>query len=166
MRSSMKLMVRGAMMIALATVLSLFEVFRAPFGGSVTLGSMVPIVLFALLYDLKWGSLTALAYGVLQLLLGTGNLSGLSLEAVFGAMLLDYIVAFAVLGLTGCIARRFKNRFVGAGVGTFVVMLLRFGCHFLFHRESSTSQLLQLVLTDPISMKTRQKYTSPIFQYV
>lgn len=41
-----------------------------------------------------------------------------------------------------------------------------FGSHFLFHHETSASQLLLLVLTDPISMKSRQKYTAPIFQYV
>lgn len=124
-------MAQGAMMIALATVLSLLKLFEAPMGGSVTVGSMVPILLFAIMYEFRWSMLTALAYSLLQLLMGAGYLAGLNLWAVFGGAAMDYVLAFTVLAVAGVVARRFRNKVVGAGVGTIAAMVLRLGCHFV-----------------------------------
>ena len=40
------MLTEGGMMIALATILSYIKVYEAPMGGSVTAGSMIPIMLF------------------------------------------------------------------------------------------------------------------------
>lgn len=124
-------LVYGALMVALATVLSLFTLFKAPYGGSVTFGSMVPIVLFSLLFETRWGLLTAFAYSLLQMLLGFSAPPVQDFASFAAVVLLDYVIAFTVLGLAGAIARRFKNGIVGAGVGTVCVMAMRFACHFL-----------------------------------
>ena len=130
---TLRRVVQGAMMIALATVLSMLKFFEAPYGGSVTLGSMVPIVLFAVLYrkEPKWGVLVGLTHGVLQLLLGLNAIAGIDFISWIGAVFLDYIIAFTVLGLAGLFARKFKNLVVGSAVGSLIVCVLRFVCHFL-----------------------------------
>ena len=45
--------------------------------------------------------------------------------------LLDYVLAFTLLGLAGAIAKPFKNRLVGVAVGTAAVCGIRFLCSFL-----------------------------------
>ena len=66
-RWDVKMLTEGGMMIALATILSYIKVYEAPMGGSVTAGSMIPIILFAI----RWGLIPGLAigstYGILQL---------------------------------------------------------------------------------------------------
>ena len=52
----------SALMVALATILSLVTIFKAPNGGSVTAASMVPIIIIALMYNTSWALLTSLAY--------------------------------------------------------------------------------------------------------
>lgn len=120
----------SALMIALSTVLSMLKLFQVPQGGSVTVLSMVPLVMVALLYGTRWGVFTCFAHGLLQLLLGLGNLRGLSLATLVGSVMLDYVLAFTVIGLAG-VACRIKNRAVGAAVGSIIGVTLRFVCHFL-----------------------------------
>lgn len=50
----------SAIMIALATVLSMIKFANLPFGGSVTLCSMLPLVLIAYRYKWKWEYLPVL----------------------------------------------------------------------------------------------------------
>ncbi|MBP5792799.1 MAG: energy-coupled thiamine transporter ThiT, partial [Spirochaetaceae bacterium] len=46
-RSATRIMVEGALMIALSTILSMIKILEMPFGGSVTLLSMLPIILMS-----------------------------------------------------------------------------------------------------------------------
>uniref|UniRef100_UPI00398A3D32 energy-coupled thiamine transporter ThiT n=1 Tax=Caproicibacter sp. TaxID=2814884 RepID=UPI00398A3D32 len=62
-------LVESAIMLGLATVLSLIKLYQMPLGGSVTLCSMLPILLIGYKYGVKWGLLTGFTYGVIQLLL-------------------------------------------------------------------------------------------------
>ena len=65
-----------------------------PTGGSVTPGSMLPLMLFSVAYGAGPGLLAGLVYGVLQYLQGGWWLN-------VWQFLLDYILAFTVLGLAG-----------------------------------------------------------------
>ena len=65
----------SAIMIAVATVLSMLPIINMPFGGSVTAASMVPIILIAYRYGIGLGSITGFVYSLIQLLLGANNLS-------------------------------------------------------------------------------------------
>ena len=105
------------MMVALAYVLNLIKIYHLPQGGSVTLGSMVPILLIAYRYGLKEGVAAGVIFGLVQL-----ALEGYIYHPV--QVLLDYPVAFGVLGL----AALFKNR---PPVGVFVAMFARFLSHFV-----------------------------------
>ena len=118
-------------MVALATLLSVVPFFRLFNGGSVTLCSMLPIVLIAYKHGWKWGLLTGFTDGLLQLLLGASDLKGLSMGAVFGSILLDFVLAFTVLGLAGVFRKKIKAPALSIGVGTLLVTLLRFGFHIL-----------------------------------
>ncbi|MFA7637042.1 MAG: energy-coupled thiamine transporter ThiT [Monoglobales bacterium] len=121
----------AGILIALAVVLSFVKIFDAPFGGSVTAGSMVPIILFALMSDVKWGLLMATVYGGIQMIVGGVAPPAQTFISFFVVILLDYIVAFGVLGFSGAISRKLGGKTVGAAASTLIVLFLRFLCHFV-----------------------------------
>jgi thiamine transporter len=84
----------SAMAIALAVVTSMLKIIHLPMGGSVTLFSMLFIVLIGYWYGTAAGFITAVAYGILQLLIDPYILS-------IPQVLIDYIFAFGALGLSG-----------------------------------------------------------------
>lgn len=88
-----------AVAIALAYVCSYVHIFKLPFGGSVTLFSMLFIVLIGYWYGPKVGILAGLAYGILQFLQEPYVLN-------FVQVCCDYVLAFAALGISGF----FRNR--------------------------------------------------------
>ena len=95
-------MVECAILIALATVLSLIKFVDLPYGGSITVASMLPIALISYRRGLGWGLGSALVYAVIQQLFGLKNLSyATSWQAVIAIIMLDYIIAFVVIGLIG-----------------------------------------------------------------
>lgn len=94
---STKQLVFCAMAMALATVTSTLKIWPMPMGGSVTLLSMLFISLIGYWYGLRTGLLTAIAYGLLQLIIDPYVIS---LPQLF----FDYIFAFGALGLSGIFA--------------------------------------------------------------
>ncbi|SHI10049.1 thiamine transporter [Sporobacter termitidis DSM 10068] len=130
-RSRILTLAECAMMIALSTVLSLFPIFAMPQGGTVTLASMVPLVLVSYRHGLKWGILTAFTHSLLQMLILFNVPPAQTFWAFAGVVLLDYMLAFTVLGTAAFFGRPFKNRAVSAAVGAAAVAFLRFICSFL-----------------------------------
>ncbi|MBR6753423.1 MAG: energy-coupled thiamine transporter ThiT [Clostridia bacterium] len=92
----------AALAIALSFVLSCFRLYRMPQGGSVTPGSMLPLMLFSAAFGVGPGLLAGMAYGVLQYFQGGWFLN-------VWQFLLDYILAFAALGLCGLYKRLPKS---------------------------------------------------------
>ena len=84
----------AALSIALSFILSYIKIFRMPNSGSVTLASMLPLMLFAASYGVGPGLLAGAAYGLLQYLQG-----GYFVHPI--QFLLDYPIAFALIGLAG-----------------------------------------------------------------
>ena len=66
------LLVEGALMIAMAFVLSYIKLYDMPMGGSITL-EMIPLVIMGLRHGVKWGTFTAAVHGIIQLILGFSN---------------------------------------------------------------------------------------------
>ena len=91
----------GAICMALSTVLSMIRLYRMPQGGSITPASMLPMMLFAYTYGFGPGLLLGAAYGMLQFLLGPTFLS-------LPQMLLDYPVAYMMMGLVGLFSQQNK----------------------------------------------------------
>ena len=132
------LLVESAMMIALGTALSCIKIYEAPFGGSVTLLAMAPIIILSLRRGVKVGLPAAFVFSVLQLILGLNNIAWVpSAGGRVLCIFFDYIFAFTVLGLAGFAMKipytgnDKKNLWIGAIVGTVTVVLLRFACHLV-----------------------------------
>ena len=117
-------------MIAAAAVLSFIKIVDLPFGGSVTLFSMLPIAVIAFRYGVPWGLLAGLVNAVIQMLFGMKNLSyATSPAAAVAIIMLDYIVAFVVLGLAGIFRNVIKNKGAALAAGTLLACVLRYICH-------------------------------------
>ena len=113
----------GALSIALSFVLSCIRLFRMPNGGSVTPASMLPLMLFAAAYGIGPGFMAGLVYGVLQALQG-----GIAFLGI-GQFLLDYLLAFTLLGLAG-LAKRLPESW-GLFCAIIIAALARIRCHTL-----------------------------------
>ena len=134
-KQNLKRLCVSALFIALGVVLSeLIPSITLPFGGSVTLFSMVPVCLIAIAFGTKWGVFSGLVYGVIQLMFGLGNVTyawGISAVAGIAVLLLDYIVAYGVMGFAGVFKGTVKNPMLAAILGVILALLLRFVCHFI-----------------------------------
>lgn len=119
-----------AVMVAMATVLSMITVIKMPYGGSLTPVSMLPICLVSIMLGVKRGMYTSLVYSFIQLGIDLGPaLSwGLSSRALFACIVFDYILAFSSLGLAG-IFRKKGN--IGICGGIALAMFIRFICHVI-----------------------------------
>ncbi|HAG14597.1 MAG TPA: proton-coupled thiamine transporter YuaJ [Ruminococcus sp.] len=129
-----KMLVEGAMMLALAIALSLITPFQKilPFGGSITLVSMLPICLFSIKYGVPKGLGVSLLFAVFQFVQGVvkDGLFGWGLTAgmLIACILFDYFLAYTVIGLAGM----FRKKGLGGWIaGTVIALLLRFLSHFL-----------------------------------
>lgn len=130
--SKTRILVECALMVALATVLGFIPVYELPRGGSVTLVSMVPILLVSHRHGVKWGVLTAFVHSLIQLMLGIKNLAWCqTLGAVVGCILLDYVLAFTLLGLACLAAKPKKPLALGVAVSTVIMCFGRYLCSFL-----------------------------------
>ena len=121
-----------ALLIALATVLSIVKLFELPYGGSITAFSVVPIVIISFRYGVKWGMLSGFVFSLIQLLLGAHTLSyATSAVAAIAIILLDYIFAFSFFGLASLFKKQIKNDSVSAATGTFFVCVIRYIFHVI-----------------------------------
>ena len=127
-----KRLTESAILIALATVLSVLKLYEMPYGGSLTLASMMPIMIIAYRHGTAWGSFTAFLYGVIQQLLSVSTLSYVTTwQSVVAVILLDYVVAFAVCGLGGVFRKTVKNQTTSMISGALFCCVLRYTCHVI-----------------------------------
>ena len=131
MKNATRKLTESAVMIAVATVLSLIKI-DLPFGGGVTIVSMLPLVLISHRWGWKWGVLTAFVYGVIQMLLGLDNVGyATSFVMALGVIFLDYVIAYTVIGLSGVFDLKLGKTRQSVAVGIAVTFVLRFCCHLL-----------------------------------
>ncbi len=124
----------SAMMIAVATLLSMAKLLDMPYGGSVTMASMLPLVIIAYRYGTGWGLLTGFTYGAVQLALGTKNIGYLPVRdfvSVATLVVTDYLAAFAVLGFGGLFRRLCRHQPTALALGSILVAILRYVCHVI-----------------------------------
>ena len=130
--AKVKRLTESAILIALATVLSILKLYEMPYGGSLTLASMMPIMIIAYRYSMPWGMSCAFIYGVIQQLLSVSTLSYVTTwQSVVAVILLDYVVAFAVCGLGGAFRKLTKNQTPAMLEGALLCCVLRYICHLI-----------------------------------
>lgn len=136
--SRVHILTESAIMVALATVLSMLKIWEAPYGGSVTILSMAPIIILSMRRGVKVGLFAGFAHSLIQLLLGLGTVAYVPTPmGIVVCVLTDYILPFTLLGLGG-IFRDVKftkntttNLFIAAALGALLVTVLRFACHIV-----------------------------------
>jgi len=121
-------LVESALLVAIGFVLSYFK-FGAPWlqGGSVTPFSMLPILMIGLRHGLKWGLCGGFVFAGLQMLQQFYAPPSATVEGFIAVIMLDYIVAFTALGLSGL----FKGKQYGLLFAAPLCYSLRFLCHFV-----------------------------------
>lgn len=110
----------GAILVALAFVLSFVKLYQLPNGGSLT-PAMFPILFYGLRWGLGRGLGAGFLFGLLQLIFDGAYAWG------WQSMVLDYLLAFAPLGLTGL----FRGKAWGIFPGTVIGCLGRFVVHHI-----------------------------------
>ena len=137
-------LVESAVMIALAAVLELVAkmiIPEMPFGGQVTIVSMLPIVLVGWKYGISKGIITGFVYSLVQMALGVKTISSLILPAsddylggignIIFMFVFDYIVAYTVLGLGAMFKKNIKNNTISLSLGAFTTLLFRYISHII-----------------------------------
>ena len=114
---SIRLLTEGAILIAMAEILSFLPLYKLPWGGSIDT-SMLPVLLFCCRWGFGPGMVMSFAHGLLQMLFEGGIAIGW--ESVIG----DFLVAYAVLGVAGL----FKGNFI---LGTVAACVSRFAVHYV-----------------------------------
>lgn len=142
MQNKTKRLTESAMLIALAAVLELVGktiIPPMPFGGQLTLVSMLPIVLISYRHGVKWGLTAGFAYSLVQMALGAGTVTAAFQPGYFGdgtmvgnailMCLFDYVLAYTLLGLGGCFRSAVKNPGVALMLGSLTALSGRYLSH-------------------------------------
>ena len=136
----------SAIMLAIATVLAvvceMIPFLNLPFGGGFTVASMLPILLVAYMYGIGWGFFTAFTYSCIQVLISL--IMGKTVLALFtpssdeymgsiwiaiAIILIDYVLAYTVLGSGGIFRKVVKNKTAALALGVVLALSLRYLCH-------------------------------------
>lgn len=144
MQTKTRRLTESAMLLAVAIVLELVSksfIPEMPFGGQVTLVSMLPVVLISYRHGVKWGLVCGVGYALIEMALGARTVAAAFQPGYFGdgtmivnallMCLLDYLAAFTVLGLGGCFRNKIQNPGVALMCGSLVALGARYLCHIL-----------------------------------
>ncbi len=105
----------GAILIAVAEILSLLPLYKFPWGGSVDF-AMLPILLFCCRWGFGPSAIACVTHSLLQFLLDP---SAIGWESILG----DFLIAYSVL----CVAGLFRSKFLPGAV---VACAARFSVHY------------------------------------
>ena len=125
-RENLRALVESALLVAIGFVLSYITLLKLPQGGSVTPLSMLPLLMIGLRHGLKWGLGGGLVYAFLQMLQQFWPPPSGTAAAYISVVVLDFILAFTLLGLSGV----FRGRRYGMIYAVPLCLGLRFLCHF------------------------------------
>ena len=137
-----KRLTESAMLLSLAIVLEFISkmfIPEMPFGGQVTFVSMLPVVLISYRHGVKWGLVSGVAYALMEMAIGAKTVAAAFQPGYFGdgtmivnaliMCLLDYLVAFTVLGLGGIFRDKIKHPGTALCCGSLVALGARYVAH-------------------------------------
>ncbi len=129
-----KKLATSAVLTALAFVLVMAsKLLPAPWtqGGYITLASMVPIILVSIIVGTKWGLLSGLVFSAIQLMTDFYMPPVTTTLTFIGVILLDYVIAFTVLGLAGYFVKLMGNKTWAIPISGTIVTCMRYAMHVL-----------------------------------
>lgn len=135
-----KQLVFSALAMALGMVTSYLKIADLPFGGSITLFSMFFICFVGYLYGTRVGLTTAIAYGILQLIIDPYIYAPVQI-------LLDYPLAFGALGLSGIFSGKKHGLVIGYIVGVFGRYLFHVLSGYIFFASYAPEGMNPLLYT-------------------
>ena len=137
-----KRLTESAMLIAIAVVLELTGrtvIPPMPFGGQLTLCAMLPIVLISYRHGVRWGLTAGFGYSLVQMALGADVVTAAFQPGYFGdgtqifraltMCLMDYVLAYTLLGLGGCFRGKIRSKGVSLMCGAVTAMAGRYLSH-------------------------------------
>jgi thiamine transporter len=139
-----KRLTESAMLIAIAVVLELVGksiIPPMPFGGQLTFVSMLPIVLISYRHGTRWGLICGFGYALVQMALGAGTVTAAFQPGYFGdgtmilnaliMCLLDYVLAYTLLGMGGIFRGKIKQHGAALALGSIIALSARYLAHIL-----------------------------------
>lgn len=122
---STKILTEAGIVLALSYVLNEFgKIYEMPQGGSVTLASMLPLIIYAIRWGVVQGLFTGFAFSLLNIITSKHLYSA---PQVF----LDYILAFTIIGLAGLALGKNKKSIFTYLPSIVIAFLIRFASHTL-----------------------------------
>lgn len=146
--SNTKKIAYAGVCVALSFALSYIKLFSMPMGGSVTVASLLPLMLYSYIFGARRGVFAGVLYGVLQCLQSPQFYQPMQI-------LLDYPIAFGAIGLAG-IGKKFKflkgNMFLELIIGMIIAVTFRYVAHvisgyYVFYSWSTMDNALVYSLT-------------------
>lgn len=138
-KKPVRALTEGAILIAVAEILSFLPLYKLPWGGSIDL-AMLPVILFCVRWGFGPGMLASCAHGLLQMLIEGGIAYGW--QSILG----DFLIAYGVLGIAGL----FKGKFC---LATVVACTARFLVHYIvgatIWAELMPESFLGMAMTNP-----------------
>lgn len=141
MQTRTKRLTESAMLLAVAIVLELVSkmiIPEMPFGGQITMVSMLPVVLISYRHGVKWGLVSGLAYALIEMAIGARTVAAAFQPGYFGdgtmianafiMCILDYLAAFTVLGLGGMFREKIASPGAALCWGSIVALGARYVC--------------------------------------
>ncbi len=139
-----KRLTESAMLLAVAIVLELVSksfIPEQPFGGQLTIVCMLPVVLISYRHGVKWGITASFCYALIEMVIGAKTVAGAFQPGTFGdgvmivnALLmcvLDYLVAYTLLGVGGCFRNSIHSNGLSLMCGSLVALALRYLSHIV-----------------------------------
>ncbi len=132
--SDTRSIVYGAISIAMSFALSYIKLHEMPQGGSITLASLLPLMIYCCMFGTRRGVIACLIYGVLQAIQDPWMIHPMQ-------FLLDYPLAFGLIGVSGIFVekgvfkfkgkKQYLNQLLGFACGAVIAVIGRFICHVL-----------------------------------
>ena len=142
-KNTTRMLCEGAIMIALSLILGLFKLFELPQGGSISL-EMLPLLLFCVRWGVGSGFVACFAFGILQVFVQGAISWG------WASILLDYIVAFGVMGVAGFGRGHKYGIFWGSVLGGVARFIIHFISGITIYKIVAPTEIFGTVFDNPV----------------
>ena len=122
----------SSLLISMSLILSKIEIsLFFPFGGSITLFSLVPLIIISVRFGHRWGAFCGAVLGILHLITTNLKFQGFNIISVIISVFLDYIISYMIIGLCSYFESKQKNSKYKLYKSFFCVFISKFFVHVL-----------------------------------